>query len=114
MMTTRAPRSLPLARSLARGCSGLYPYGFLQDPEEEFEKDAALASLDGKKKMSTMEKSRHDWGQYKSKADEKTRDDMEKFAKDGYLAKQDFLARSDVRQAEVSRSNRRRGMGLKD
>lgn len=73
-----------------------------------------LASLDGKKKMSTMEKSRHDWGSYKEKQDEQTRTDMETFAKDGYLAKQAFLQRSDARQAEVARSNRRRGMGLKD
>ena len=62
----------------------------------------------------TMEKSKHDWGQYKGRQDEATRDGMEKFAKDGYLAKQAFLQRTDVRQAEVARSNRRRGMGLKD
>ena len=61
-----------------------------------------------------MEKSRHDWGQAKSKMDEQTRDEMAKFAKDGYLAKQAFLARTDERQAEVARGNRRRGMGLKD
>ena len=46
--------------------------------------------------------------------DEQTRDEMAKFAKDGYLAKQAFLARTDERQAEVARGNRRRGMGLKD
>jgi hypothetical protein len=73
-----------------------------------------LASLDGKKKMSTLEKSRHDWGSFKEKQDDQTRADMETFAKDGYLAKQAFLQRSDARQAEVARSNRRRGMGLKD
>ena len=73
-----------------------------------------LASIDGKKKMSTMEKSRHDWGNFKDKQDDHTRDGMERFAKDGYLAKQAFLARTDVRQAEVARGNRRRGMGLKD
>ena len=73
-----------------------------------------LASIDGKKKMSTMEKSRHDWGNYKGAQDEQTRDEMERFAKDGYLAKQAFLARTDARQADVARSNRRRGMGLKD
>ena len=32
-----------------------------------------LASIDGKKKMSTMEKSRHDWGNFKDKQDDKTR-----------------------------------------
>ena len=73
-----------------------------------------LASLDGKKKMSTMEKSKHDWGSAKGKMDEQSRDEMERFAKDGYLAKQAFLARTDERQAEVARTNRRKGMGLKD
>ena len=38
---------------------------------------------------------------------------MSKFAKDGYLEKQAFLARTDDRQAQVARSNRRKGMGLK-
>ena len=70
-----------------------------------------LASLDGKKKMSTMEKSKFDWGNAKSKMDEQSRDDMERFAKDGYLAKQAFLARTDQRQAEVARSNRKEGHG---
>ncbi|EOD37658.1 hypothetical protein EMIHUDRAFT_225234 [Emiliania huxleyi CCMP1516] len=49
---------------------------------------AGRGSLVGKKKMSTMEKSRHDWGNFKSKQDEATRDEMDRFAKDGYLAKQ--------------------------
>ena len=31
-----------------------------------------LASIDGKKKLSTMEKSRHDWGNYKESQDEHT------------------------------------------
>eukprot|EP00965_Chrysotila_dentata_P146869 4848931-Pleurochrysis_carterae.AAC.1 len=31
-----------------------------------------LATLDGKKKMTTMEKSRHDWGNFKEKQDEST------------------------------------------
>merc|ERR1712228_443718 len=73
-----------------------------------------LATLDGKKKMSTMEKSRHDWGRYKDNQDDSTRAEMERFAKDGYLAKMAFLERTDLRQAEVARTNRRRGMGLKD
>jgi len=73
-----------------------------------------LSQIDGKKKMSTMEKSRHDWSGYKDKQDEHTRDEMDKFAKDGYLEKMAFLARTDDRQAQVARSNRRRGMGLKD
>ena len=72
-----------------------------------------LASIDGKKKMTAMEKSRHDWNGFKEKQDEQTREEMSKFAKDGYLEKQAFLLRTDARQAEVARSNRRRGMGIK-
>ena len=64
--------------------------------------------------MSTMEKSRHDWGAFKEKQDEATVAEMERFAKDGYLEKQAFLARTDHVQAQVARSNRRKGMGLKD
>ena len=88
----RAPVQAPVATSL----SGL------------------LASIDGKKKMTAMEKSRHDWAGFKEKQDEQTRDEMSKFAKDGYLEKQAFLARTDQVQAQVARSNRRKGMGLKD
>ena len=72
-----------------------------------------LASIDGKKKMSTMEKSRHDWGQWKETQDETTREQMAQYAKDGYLEKVAFLERTDARQAQVARSNRRRGMGLR-
>ena len=78
--------------------------------------EGLLASIDGgsKKKMTTIEKSRHDWGNYKEKLDESTRTEMERFAKDGYLEKQAFLNRTDARQADVARSNRRRGMGMRD
>ena len=88
----RAPVEAPVATSLA----GL------------------LAGIDGKKKMTAMEKSRHDWAGFKDKQDEQTREEMSKFAKDGYLEKQAFLARTDHVQAQVARSNRRKGMGLKD
>ena len=88
----RAPVEAPVATSLA----GL------------------LAGIDGKKKMTAMEKSRHDWAGFKDKQDDQTREEMSKFAKDGYLEKQAFLARTDHVQAQVARSNRRKGMGLKD
>mmetsp|Transcript_2361 Transcript_2361/g.6325 ORF Transcript_2361/g.6325 Transcript_2361/m.6325 type:complete len:181 (+) Transcript_2361:1-543(+) len=73
-----------------------------------------LATIDGKKKMTTMEKSKHDWANFKSTQDDHTLSEMKKAAQDGYLEKQAFLQRTDQRQAEVARSNRRRGMGLKD
>ena len=73
-----------------------------------------LASLDGKKKMTTMEKSKYDWNNFKSTQDDHTLSQMKKASQDGYLEKMAFLARTDDRQAQVARSNRRRGMGLKD
>jgi len=73
-----------------------------------------LASLDGKKKMSTMEKSKHDWNRFKSSQDDHTLGELKKASQDGYLEKMAFLQRADQRQADVARSNRRRGMGLKD
>ena len=63
--------------------------------------------------MSTMEKSRHDWGKWKDTQDDTTREQMAQYAKDGYLEKVAFLERTDARQAQVARSNRRRGMGLR-
>jgi len=61
-----------------------------------------------------MEKSKHDWASFKSTQDDHTLTEMRKASQDGYLEKQAFLARTDTRQAEVARSNRRRGMGLRD
>ncbi|KAL3927697.1 MAG: hypothetical protein SGPRY_002707 [Prymnesium sp.] len=113
-----------------------------------------LASLDGKKKMSTMEKSKYDWNTFKNTQDEQTlvgrvrfyrmadvthpafdhldnrrdcrvirlaQSELKKASQDGYLEKRlfdpwqvAFLQRTDQRQADVARSNRRKGMGLKD
>ena len=64
--------------------------------------------------MTTMEKSKYDWNNFKSTQDDHTLSQMKKASQDGYLEKQAFLLRTDQKQAEVARSNRRKGMGLKD
>uniref|UniRef100_A0A1B6KAI7 Craniofacial development protein 1 n=1 Tax=Graphocephala atropunctata TaxID=36148 RepID=A0A1B6KAI7_9HEMI len=76
-----------------------------------------LASLIGqlgrKNKLSTLEKSKLDWDRFKK--DEGIEEDLQTHnkGKEGFLEKQDFLQRTDVRQFEIekqlrttSRSNR--------
>ncbi|CAM9482836.1 unnamed protein product [Ectocarpus sp. 6 AP-2014] len=63
--------------------------------------DNVLAALDGPKSISTVTKSSMDWETYK--AAEGMEGDMEQATKDGkgYLNKQDFLQRCDVRKFET-------------
>ncbi|CAM9489055.1 unnamed protein product, partial [Hapterophycus canaliculatus] len=63
--------------------------------------DNVLAAIDGPKSISTVTKSSMDWETYK--AAEGIEGDMEQATKDGkgYLNKQDFLQRCDVRKFET-------------
>lgn len=65
---------------------------------------ALLDSLKGKKKITTMQKSTLDWGKYKK--DEKLEAELDQQRKDGFLEKQAFLQRTDVRQFENEREAR--------
>lgn len=74
-------------------------------------KTGGLGSIMGKisgkaPKISTLEKSRLDWNSYKS--DEGIDDDLSTFnkGKDGYLERQAFLQRADLRQFEIERNLR--------
>ncbi|CAM9280271.1 unnamed protein product [Ascophyllum nodosum] len=62
--------------------------------------DSVLAVIDGPKSISTVTKSSLDWEKFK--ADEGIAGDMQQAVKDGkgYLNKQDFLQRCDVRKFE--------------
>ncbi|CAM9420452.1 unnamed protein product [Sphacelaria rigidula] len=62
--------------------------------------DSVLAALDGPKSISTVTKSSMDWDTYK--AAEGIEGDMDQATKDGkgFLNKQDFLQRCDVRKFE--------------
>ena len=51
--------------------------------------------------MSTVEKTSFDWEKYKT--EKGITEDVEKYTKDGYLTKQDFLNRVDLRQFEMER-----------
>ncbi|XP_055859144.1 craniofacial development protein 1 [Episyrphus balteatus] len=65
-----------------------------------------LGQLDKKKKISVLEKSKLDWDSFKTT--EGIDEDLQTFnkGKDGYLQRQDFLERTDLRQFEIEKSLR--------
>ncbi|XP_064393655.1 craniofacial development protein 1-like [Halichondria panicea] len=65
---------------------------------------SVLDSIGKKQKMSTLEKSHLDWQQFKTS--EGLEDELAHGTKDGYLAKQEFLQRADLRQFELEREQR--------
>ena len=73
--------------------------------------DKVLTELQGPKVISTVTKSSYDWDVYKEK--EQIEDDLSKVSKDGYLTKQDFLDRCDVRSFEKERDIRLRNAVLR-
>lgn len=65
-----------------------------------------LGQLDKKKKISVLEKSKLDWDTFKQS--EGIEEELQTFnkGKDGYLQRQDFLERTDLRQFEIEKSLR--------
>ena len=55
------------------------------------------------KNISTMQKTSLEWDTFKSK--QGIGDELERYTKNGYLAKQDFLGRVDLRQFEQKSLN---------
>ncbi|GBG25840.1 Craniofacial development protein 1 [Hondaea fermentalgiana] len=65
-----------------------------------------------KKSMSAVEKSSHDWDQFKE--EKGIGDQLEAYAKDGYVEKQQFLQRVEERQFEAGRAERERARAMAD
>ncbi|XP_055379423.1 craniofacial development protein 1 [Condylostylus longicornis] len=67
---------------------------------------AVLNQIGKKSKISVLEKSKIDWEGFKEKEDLK--EELQTFnkGKDGYLERQDFLQRTDLRQFEIEKSMR--------
>ncbi|XP_014243170.1 craniofacial development protein 1 [Cimex lectularius] len=65
-----------------------------------------LGQLGKKGKLSTLEKSKLDWDRFKK--DEGIDEDLEMYnkGKNGYLERQDFLQRTDLRQFEIEKNMR--------
>eukprot|EP00794_Sanderia_malayensis_P019110 gene19110-21027_t len=66
--------------------------------------NSVLGTIEKKQKLSTLEQSKQDWESFKK--DQGIQDDLRTNAKDGYLAKQEFLQRVDVRKWENERELR--------
>lgn len=66
--------------------------------------DQVLASLDAPKKVSTMEKTSMDWDKFKEV--EGIEEELHQYTKDGYIEKQEFLQRVDVKQFEIEKAER--------
>eukprot|EP01126_Amoeba_proteus_P043093 TRINITY_DN4707_c0_g1_i4.p1 TRINITY_DN4707_c0_g1~~TRINITY_DN4707_c0_g1_i4.p1 ORF type:complete len:235 (+),score=41.96 TRINITY_DN4707_c0_g1_i4:119-823(+) len=71
-----------------------------------------LGTSKGKKKISTLQKSSLDWQNFKSKNN--LDDELEQQTKDGFLERQAFLARSDLRQFEVEKQVRNTDRRLRE
>ncbi|XP_075224578.1 yeti [Lycorma delicatula] len=70
-----------------------------------------LGQLGKKGKLSTLEKSKLDWDNFKK--NEGIEEDLQKHnkGKDGYLEKQDFLERTDLRRFEIEKAFRQKRGG---
>lgn len=63
-----------------------------------------VAGLNGPQTVSTMQKTSLEWETFKSK--QGIGDELERYTKNGYLAKQDFLGRVDLLQFEKEKAER--------
>lgn len=72
---------------------------------------SVLGQIGKKAKISTLEKSKLDWDNFKKQENIEEELNTHNRGKDGYLERQDFLQRSDLRQFEIEKqlrnSNRR-------
>lgn len=70
-----------------------------------------LSKIGKKDKMSTLQKSQQDWNNFKRNEGIEEEIKLHNRGKDGYLERQDFLERTDLRQFEIEkelRSSRRK------
>jgi len=72
--------------------------------------DKVVGQIGIKKGISTLEKSSFDWDKFKK--EKGLEEELDKYAKDGYVEKQDFLQRVDLRQFEKEKEERNRQRAL--
>ncbi|TMW57112.1 hypothetical protein Poli38472_003037 [Pythium oligandrum] len=68
--------------------------------------DDVLASFEGPKKINTIEKTSIDWDKFKEQ--EGIEDELKQATKDGYIEKQEFLQRMDLKRFEIEKAERER------
>ncbi|POM74408.1 Hypothetical protein PHPALM_8644 [Phytophthora palmivora] len=66
--------------------------------------DKVLETLDEPKKVSTMEKTSLDWDKFKE--NEGIEEELTQYTKDGYIEKQEFLQRLDLKRFEIEKAER--------
>lgn len=98
--------SAALASSDSKGTPGKAPPGV-----GGIKRPGGLSGLVGfldnkKQKLTTLEKTKLDWNAFKSEEGIDEELEKHKKSKHGYLDKQDFLERADLRQFEIERSMR--------
>lgn len=71
----------------------------------------ALGAIAKKQKMSTLEKSRLDWTNFKTERGISEEVETHNKGKEGFLDKQEFLSRSDYRQFEIEKGIRQKTRG---
>lgn len=67
---------------------------------------SVLGQIGKKAKISTLEKSKLDWDNYKKQENIEEELNTHNKGKDGYLERQDFLQRADLRQFEIEKQLR--------
>ncbi|KAJ9580265.1 hypothetical protein L9F63_004078 [Diploptera punctata] len=67
---------------------------------------SVLGQIGKKSKLGTLEKSKLDWDRYKQEEGLDEEIQLHNRGKDGYLEKQDFLQRTDLRQFEIEKELR--------
>ncbi|KAG7187854.1 hypothetical protein KM043_016888 [Ampulex compressa] len=67
---------------------------------------SVLGQIGKKAKISTLEKSKLDWDSYKKEENIEEEISTHNKGKDGYLERQDFLQRADIRQFEIEKQLR--------
>ncbi|XP_066257628.1 craniofacial development protein 1 isoform X2 [Euwallacea similis] len=67
---------------------------------------SVLSQLGKKQKISTLEKSKLDWDRFKKEEDIEEELEMHNKGKNGYLERQDFLQRADLRRFEIEKEIR--------
>ena len=77
-----------------------------EKPQKTSALDALVGGIEKKKKISAVEKSSYDWDKFKEK--EKIADELEEYTKNGYVEKQAFMNRVDLRKFEQEKAQRER------
>jgi len=107
-----AGETIKVSRAVEKSSSAAKAYMAKQDKlKQRSALDELVDEIRAKKKtISTVQKSSYDWEKYKEK--EGFGKELEEYAKNGYVDKQEFLHRVDQRQFELERAEREKARAM--